>query len=238
MEAEGPGTFDTSNFPLTLLSKLQHQQGKDVARTQTKEMDKLLPEDSQNVENVSQENSHLNVGHKLKALMEKGLSKADTYSKAKKHRKPGAIGDNACLDLPSERKPQMKSVEPCHLKAKIQDDALDVDKNLGPLLLNIETSKMLVAPEFIDLSLDDISSSDQIEPDSGTGEDKQTVNSCATTNDHSAETLAHLPSSYLKLKDLTLVDLRILAKELKLTKYHKLRKEVLFQQVVGKLDRC
>lgn len=224
LETQKPGTFHASNVLIMLLTKLQDQQGSVMVRTQTKETDKLLLEDPQNV-NVCREKSQLNVDHKLKAFTEKGQSKLHTsISKAKKSQKPGAIGDDTCLD------------KPCQVKAEMQDGAFDAEKNLGPLSQNKGTSKMVVGQEFIDLSfVDDISSSDQIKLDSGTGEDKQMMKSHATIDDQIAKILALLPSSPLEPKKLTLVDLRIIAKELNLTKYHKLRKTVLLDLLVGRL---
>ncbi|XP_038880996.1 uncharacterized protein LOC120072646 isoform X2 [Benincasa hispida] len=228
LETRKPSTFDTSNVLIMLLAKLQDQQGSVMVRTQTKETDMLLLEDSQNV-NVYCEKSHLNVDHKLKAFTEKRQSKLYTsISKAKKSRKPGAIGDGTCLDRPLEW-------NTCQVKAEMQDCAFNVEKNLGPLSQNKGASKMLVGQEFIDLSLVDISSSDQIKTDSRSGEDKQMVKSRATIDDQIAKILALLPSSAVEPKKLTLVDLRIIAKELNLTNYHKLRKTVLLDLLVGRL---
>ncbi|XP_022966245.1 uncharacterized protein LOC111465964 [Cucurbita maxima] len=227
LDTKKTGTFDSSNLPTLLLSKLQNQQGNDLVRTQTKETNKLLLDDYQNVENVCHEKSYSNMDHKPKLFTEKGRSKSHTpISKAKKHRKPGAVGDNACLDLP---------LELCQLRVEKQDCALDIEKNLGPLSQNKGTSKMLVGQELIEVtSVNDISSSDQIKPDdSGTGENKQMKSCAATTDDHIAEILALLPSSDLKLK--SLAELRIIAKEHNLTKYHKLRKRVLLDLLVQKL---
>lgn len=240
LEARKPGIFDTSSFSIMLFPKLQDQHGNEMIRTQTKDTDKLLLEDSQNVKNVSHEKSDLNVGHKPKIFTEKGQRKSHTsIPKAKKQRKAGAIGDNACLDLPLERKSWVKSVEPCQLKAEMQGGALDFEKNLGSLSQNKGTSKMLAGQDFIDLSfVDDISSSDQIKPDSGAREDKKMAKSGATTEDQIGEILAVLPSSYLKLEDKSLVELRNIAKQRHLTKYHKLRKRVLLDLLVGQKESC
>uniref|UniRef100_A0A0A0KY13 Uncharacterized protein n=2 Tax=Cucumis sativus TaxID=3659 RepID=A0A0A0KY13_CUCSA len=227
-ETPKPGSFDSSNVLIMLLTKLQGQQGNVMVRTHTKETDKLLPEDSNNV-NVSREKSHLNMDHKRKAFTERrGESKLHTsISKEKKSRKTGAIGEDVSLDRPLEWKPSQP-------KAEMQDGAFDVEKNLGPLSQSKGTSKMLVGEEFIDLSLVD-TSSDQIKPNGGTGDDNQTVKSRATIDDQIAKILALLPSSALELQKLTLVDLRVIAKELNLTKYHKLRKTVLLDLLVSRL---
>ncbi|KAA0067920.1 uncharacterized protein E6C27_scaffold138G00890 [Cucumis melo var. makuwa] len=205
-ETPKPGSFDSSNVLVMLLTKLQGQQGNVMVRTRTKETDKLLPEDSKNV-NVSREKSHLNMDHKQKAFTEwRGESKLHT-------------------SISKEKKTEM------------QDGAFDVEKNLGPLSQSKGTSKLLVGEEFIDLSLVD-TSSDQIKPSGGTGDDNQMVKSRATIDDQIAKILALLPSSALELQKLTLVDLRIIAKELNLTKYHKLRKTVLLDLLVGRLKSC
>lgn len=75
------------------------------------------------------------------------------------------------------------------------------------------------------------------ETDNGSTENLQIIKSYSS-NDSQTKDLVSLPCKVLNLKDLTLIDLRAIAKENKLTKYHKLRKQVLLELLANRLGCC
>ncbi|KAG7961933.1 hypothetical protein I3843_09G040500 [Carya illinoinensis] len=72
--------------------------------------------------------------------------------------------------------------------------------------------------------------------DNGSKENLQIIKSYS--DDSHTKALVPLPYKVLNLKDLTLIDLRAIAKENKLTKYHKLRKHVLLELLADRLGCC
>ncbi|XP_041024484.1 uncharacterized protein LOC121265084 [Juglans microcarpa x Juglans regia] len=72
--------------------------------------------------------------------------------------------------------------------------------------------------------------------DNGSKENLQIIK--PYSDDSHTKALVPLPYKVQNLKDLTLIDLRAIAKENKLTKYHKLRKHVLLELLADRLGCC
>jgi len=247
---------DTENCALTSLLEMQDHEGKNAAKLQPDEEKPMLVEvqmteistdeerSSMNLlSNPQREKGKRNTKSNPPILHETGFSKlilnssSSSISESNKKRKSRVGPQNSSLNKSLSGKITKKAVRPCKVEAKEHGAATDNTPNSlsepqkkkrlcvnFPHLLGTEDSSVQM----------DLSSSHGDTIDGARNDDLSVEKSCSIC-DSSYEVVASGIADVSNLRDLRLPKLRTIAGRLKLTKYSKLRKELLLELISERL---
>jgi hypothetical protein len=246
---------DTENCALTSLLEIQDHGGRNTAKLQPEEEKPMLVEVQMTEISADEKRSSLNLS--LIPQKEKGkrhiktnppilreigfseliLKSSSSISESNKKRKSGAGPQNASLNQTLSRKITKKSARPDKGEAREHGAAT----YNAPNSVSEPQKKKKVCVNFpLPLGTEDptvqmdLSSSlgDTID---GASKDDLSVEESCSICDSSSEVVASFSSAMSTLRDLPLAELRTIAGRLKLTKFSKLRKAVLLEQITERL---
>ncbi|KAJ6864361.1 hypothetical protein NC651_035037 [Populus alba x Populus x berolinensis] len=238
---------DTENCALTSLLEIQDHGGRNTAKLQPEEEKPMLVEVQ--MTEISADEKRSNLNSSLIPQKEKGkrhiksnppilheigfseliLKSSSSISESNKKRKSGAGRQNASLNQTLSRKITKKAARPDKGEAREHGAATSELQKTKKVCVN---SPFPLGTEDSTVQMD-LSSSlgDTIV---GASKDDFSVDESCSICDSSSEVVAS-SSAISTLRDLPLAELRTIAGQLKLTKFSKLRKAVLLEQITERL---
>ncbi|KAG6744757.1 hypothetical protein POTOM_051395 [Populus tomentosa] len=239
---------DNENCALTSLLEIQDHGGRNTAKLQPDEEKPMLVEVQMTEISADEKRSNLNLS--LIPQKEKGkrhikpnppilheigfseliLKSSSSISESNKKRKSGAGPQNASLNQTLSRKITKKAARPDKGEAREHGAATSKLQKTKKVCVNFPFPS---GTEDSTVQMD-LSSSlgDTID---GASKDDFSVDESCSICDSSSEVVASFSSAISTLRDLPLAELRTIAGQLKLTKFSKLRKAVLLEQITERL---
>ncbi|KAJ6967992.1 uncharacterized protein [Populus alba] len=239
---------DNENCALTSLLEIQDHGGRNTAKLQPDEEKPMLVEVQMTEISADEKRSNLNLS--LIPQKEKGkrhiksnppilheigfseliLKSSSSISESNKKRKSGAGPQNASLNQTLSRKITKKAARPDKGEAREHGAATSELQKTKKVCVNFPFPS---GTEDSTVQMD-LSSSlgDTID---GASKDDFSVDESCSICDSSSEVVASFSSAISTLRDLPLAELRTIAGQLKLTKFSKLRKAVLLEQITERL---
>ncbi|KAJ6870454.1 serine-rich adhesin for platelets-like isoform X1 [Populus alba x Populus x berolinensis] len=239
---------DNENCALTSLLEIQDHGGRNTAKLQPDEEKPMLVEVRMTEISADEKRSNLNLS--LIPQKEKGkrhiksnppilheigfseliLKSSSSISESNKKRKSGAGPQNASLNQTLSRKITKKAARPDKGEAREHGAATSKLQKTKKVCVNFPFPS---GTEDSTVQMD-LSSSlgDTID---GASKDDFSVDESCSICDSSSEVVASFSSAISTLRDLPLAELRTIAGQLKLTKFSKLRKAVLLEQITERL---
>ncbi|XP_011033178.1 PREDICTED: uncharacterized protein LOC105131746 isoform X4 [Populus euphratica] len=246
---------DTESCALTSLLEMQDHGGRNTAKLQPEEEKPMLVEVQMTEISADEKRSNLNLSfipqkekgkrhiksnppilHKI-GFSELILRSSSSISESNKKRKSGAGPQNASLNQTLSRKITKKAARPDKVEAREHG----AETYNSPNSVSEPQKKKKVRVNFpLPLGTEDpavqmdLSSSHGDTIDGASKDDLSVEESCSIC-DSSSKVVASFSSAISTLRDLPLAELRIIAGRLKLTKFSKLRKAVLLEQITERL---
>lgn len=252
------GVIGLENCALTSPLELQDQKGQNAAKLQPEEERKpmaevqlaevAIDEELHNLDlSVSPQNEKAKRSIKSNPpiLQETGFSKmvaipSPSYAEGKKRQKSGAGLPNASLNQSLNGKITKEVVHPGDCEAK-EHSALPDDNSNSVSERQMKRKKCANFPitkGIKDSTIQMDFSNSCMDTTTSTSEDDLSVTESSSICDSSSEVVASLPSAIINLNELKMVHLRAIAKEHKLTRYSKLRKNVLIELIADRIGNC
>ncbi|KAG6743761.1 hypothetical protein POTOM_052462 [Populus tomentosa] len=227
---------DTENCALTSLLEMQDHGGRNTAKLQPEEE---KPDEKMSNLNLSlipqKEKGKRHIKSNPPLLHEIGFSElilksSSSISESNKKRKSGAGPQNASLNQTLSRKITKKAARPDKGEAREHGAAISELQKKRKVCVNFPPP---LGTEDSTVQMDLYSSlGDTID---GASKDDFSVDESCSICDSSLEVVASFSSAISTLRDLPLAELRTIAGQLKLTKFSKLRKAVLLEQITERL---
>lgn len=246
---------ETGLFSLTSISEMPDQRKQEATELQQLEGRKSLSEDDQKVEVASNgKRPILNLPLKPPKLMKRKIESDGPWiegpafssvelksifstAKSKTQRKSGVNTDIVILNQSHNEKVVEGLVQPGQCEAKKSSVAPDDSKISisGSQKKRKKTSNLPMTLKIEDSIVHkDLSNLPGNAADDGSKENLQNIKSYSSNDSH---TEAWVPK-LVKLMDLSLNELKRIAKEQNMTKYHKLKKQVLVELLAERLGCC